>query len=491
MLVKPQKTRGTRVHLLTENAITPVISKRDGCGVGAVTPFWLAPALAVLSAGAAAAQDQSFELFCIPGNGGGIGVDNDAQSLKVRFANGPRVQVLGVRRADDLIAKHTLIVIDLLHSSAASHKAMLEETFNVTRYDPPTDLTIIAVGDSPANFARMPLSNGSVASVLTWDLAEVEELVRGRVGQRRKWELYWVPVPGERTGNVIDALTRWFTLKSGPIRVIWIADDFRWFGTEPTCDPAAGSWCTVDLDKVGPAWYHLTWLIAMGVSVFPMLAGDRAESDGARKYSLASRDYLAYFLGGFPLEGPITGDGRALALGLRNTSTGLLLELAAGQTSSCEFRKCELIVESIRTKKQKYSRPVELPKEKLRQPGPGGATPITVTLPRFDLGTRLEWDGTGSKSMSLVLTLPTKPDPKKTGNLQVLVDRVAVAPPERPLLIRRQIPWSDVRETAEGGSISIALPDGVLSVSRVIVFDEATGWAGVRTVNLTAPTRER
>jgi hypothetical protein len=489
MLVKPQKTRGNRVHLLTENAITPVISKRDGCGVGAVTPFWLAPVLAVLSAGAAAAQDQSFELFCIPGNGGGIGVDNDAQSLKVRFANGPRVQVLGVRRADDIIAKHTLIVVDLLHSSPASHRAMLEEVLNVSRWDPPTDLTIIAAGPSPANLERLVLSNGEVASVLTWGEEDLNGFLQSRLGQRTKWVMHWVPLPG----NLFDALTRWFSLKSGPIRVIWVSDGFRWFGVDPECDPTK-NWCSKgDPLKMNPAWYELKYLTAMGVSVFPLLAKDRAESDKALRNNLASSGYLAAFLGGFRIEETLTGDGRALHRGLENSSRGFIIRLAAEASEISNYVQYQLIVESTRARRRTYTRPVELSRSPIRQPRPGGDAdaPITVSFPKSDLGARLEWTGAGSDTLSLLLTLPLGPPQVKKSNLQVLVDRVAVPPPERPLLIRRQIPSSDVRETAEGGSISVALPDGVLSVSRVIVFDEATGWAGVRTVNLTAPTRER
>jgi hypothetical protein len=457
--------------------------------VGTLVTLILALSLGINSA----AQDFIFDVLYIPKDPAAdelMRVDPSKIRAYLHTSRRKSLRVVGARSADAIIRKHTLVLLHFSNCSPTSKRMMLAEALNVTKWDPASDMIVIAAGPSSRNLVRLPLSNGAAVSVLAWPGEQLEGFLASRARQKNRWELYWEPEP-----SVILSLSimDWFVPKAGPMRVIWFADNLRVYEAS-TCE---GSYCRpMELDS-----NILRYFTAMSLTGFPLPATDPAKSSKDQKANVAGAQDEAYFLGGFALPGGVSGDGKVLAASLDATSKGRLIRLAASQSDFSKYSTYELTLGAGGKRQTRYARPVSLGfesweererwtplnEEERNQRRVGRRPPLPVLIPTADFSARLEGAGGTSDNVTLALTLPLKDIPAEGRKIQVMVDPQDSDDAERPLTFRQDVPWTNVRQTEAGAMMSVQLPGGLARALRVIVFDETTKWVGVKFLYLAAP----
>jgi hypothetical protein len=453
----------------------------------------LALCAALLFGAKSAAQDLVFDVLYIPKNPAAdelMQVDPSRISAHIGAFRRTSLRVVGVRSADAVIRKHTLILLEFKDSSPASIKKMLAEALNVTKWDPASAMIVIAAGPSSRNLVRLQTSEGEALSVLAWQRDDLEGFLASRARQQTRWELYWEPDP---PSTLYYSIMDWFVPKAGPMRVIWVSDNLRHHGTSPCEGTDPGCSLPESLNA-----NMLRYFTAMSLTGFPLLAQNPAELPKDQKANQTGAKGLAYFLGGFALPGRVSGDGKVLAESLDATSKGRLIRLAVDGSGISKYSVYELTLETRGERKTRYARPVSLrfeaEEERIRwtplneeerhQRRVARRPPLPVIIPTADFGARLERASGAQENVTLALKLPLKDIPAAGRKLQVMVDPQNPDDAERPLTFRQDVPWTNVQQTDEGAIVSVQLPGGLPRALRVIVFDETTKWVGVKFLNV-------
>ena len=136
----------------------------------------------------------------------------------------------------------------------------------------------MAVGDSPQNLELIELGSGRKAGVMVANPALETDVSHPPKSSSNRFQMYWSQSAAR---DVVSSVASWFDAESAPVRVVWLSDDFTWFGLPATCDPM-DSTC----QSIGPGEFNLVARFVhhfseAGITVFPLLLPS-LEAHGAR-----------------------------------------------------------------------------------------------------------------------------------------------------------------------------------------------------------------
>jgi hypothetical protein len=274
--------------------------------------------------------------------------------------------------------------------------------------------------------------------------------------------------------DVVGSLASWFDGVSGPVRVIWVSDDFQWFGPRPVCDPADRV-CTLsprgahDLNLATPFRRYLS---EAGVTIFPLLVpGPANATPKDKRRNLESAEHLGEYTGGFAVEGGTLGEGNGLAHALRVTSRGYVLRLSAppGEDGLLKIRiKGPPHIRSQR--RFMVSAKGTVP----RIAGRLGDVPFPVLFPCARLsvenGCR---DSEGAEN--LAITAQPAPPPLASGKLHVVVSYKGETG------FHQRFEFDRWQSDGNGSPPRVCLPVARRrsSIRRITAYEESTGWAAM------------
>jgi len=324
---------------------------------------------------------------------------------------------------------------------------------------------VIAAGSSPNNLVLFDLSGPRKIGVLVAGLPRCADGQPEPAGTTGCVRMYWSR----------GSLDSWFKRGSGPVRVIWVSDDFQWFGPRPVCDPARPECMS---SPIGPLDLNaLTsfdrYLIEAGVTIFPLVVpgpGNATPKDKRR--NLESAEHMGEYTGGFAVEGGTLGDGNALAHALRVTGRGYVLRLSAPP----EEHISKLL--KIRIKGPPHIR-CERPfmvsaKGTVPIAGPSGEVPFPVVFPCATLSVENACrDGEGAEN--LAITAQPAPPPLATGKLHVVVSYKGETG------FHQRFEFDRWPSDGNGSPPRVCVPVARrrASIRRITAYEESTGWAAM------------
>jgi hypothetical protein len=250
--------------------------------------------------------------------------------------------------------------------------------------------------------------------------------------------------------------------------VLWLAEEFEWFGDGPVCDPVTGS---CDHNK-NYARYSLDELVRMGVAMFPVLPADETIPERTRRQQRACAKYFASYLGGRVLDTrKELGEGEVLVAALNATASGLIVKIR----SVFSYKTFDLKIAS-RPRQVILRRWLELPR-----PGRDARRSILPVdlmvslLPAQPLQSLTVIPGQSGPNERIQVDLPVPASPASVVHV-VLASSGGVD--EKPLLSRFTLRGEELIRLGEALRVSVPIPAAHPRVRRVSVFEEQTKWAG-------------
>ena len=318
------------------------------------------------------------------------------------------------------------------------------------------------------------------------------------------------PLPGEgpkirgksTSRGVFQALAQTLSAEAGPVRVLWIGQQFDWFstrslGTEIRWDFGEGqSYATDPFTPPTAAYEWIDELTRAGVSVFPIIWKGTTGGDARVMARQRAGDAIARYLGGRASVCSVEL-GPCVENALETLSRGWIVQIAGPaveRTSSYSLKTLKLWYQQDRAHLE-VSRPFLLAaRPQIRIPIALNKTASPLITPLLDavrLTGRVGCEGvagSGERKRALTALVPFRALRERAGELLSVAEFHAVPPAQSGA--DRQMVLEVLRDkspTAAGeittGTVAFCVDLPALSSAkgsyRIIVFNPKTSWAGV------------
>jgi hypothetical protein len=273
------------------------------------------------------AQDREFRVLWVPPPSVPRPLPDIAPASVKATIGGKLYQAVSILPIDAAKPTPLVIVLDFANTNRASHACLVQAVlpFLTRKKEPPAALLAVGASDrlvearSPQGFL-FTLAKPATPQSLDADCRNAPDIPLAQ---------------HDRDTLPLDALSSiagYYAARGGPVRVIWIADRFKW-AVKPKSEPCTTSDC-IEYDRA-TRYPHALDLFAeeiseSGVTIFALALRERTCDGRARLHygdfvpPLEDAHTLAEFTGGFATR--VTGDpSAALQLAIQLTQSGYRL----------------------------------------------------------------------------------------------------------------------------------------------------------------------